>query len=64
MPDYEVPSAAISRANKEVMASCNRLAVIATLTANGSYAFPFLCWQLRISSRIGNHHPYIHDTPN
>ena len=44
-PDYEEPSTAISRANKEdkeVMTSCNRSAAIAALTANGLCAFPFL----------------------
>ena len=53
----EMPSKVISAMNKEVkevMAS-----LIAALTANGSYAFPFLCWQASISSCSGNHHSYI-----
>ena len=54
-----MPSTVISRANKEVTASCNRSAAIATLTANGSYAFPFSCWQASISSR-----KYVHGIPN
>ena len=33
---------------------------MAALTAKGSYAFPFLCWQVSVSSRTGNHHPYMH----
>ena len=36
-------------------------AVITALAANGSYAFPFSCWQASISSHTGNHHPYIQD---
>ena len=67
MPDYDMPSTAISGANKEakeVMASCNCLAAIATLIANGLYAFPFLCWQVSTSSRSGKHHPYIHGILN
>ena len=31
----------------------------AALTANGSYAFAFLCWKANISFRTGNRHPFI-----
>ena len=54
-----MPSTVISRVNKEVIASCNRSAAIATLATNGSYAFLFSCWQASISSRTGNHHPMV-----
>ena len=64
MPHYEVPSTAISRANKEAMANCICSAAIATPTANALHAFPFSFWQVSISSRTGNHHPHIRGIPN